>query len=360
MFANLYKFEPLIFSNMEENYLKKITTAVILIILIILAFFLIKPILMAIIIGLILAFIFSPVYDWFYKYTKSRNFSALLICLILLLVIILPIWFLTPIVIDQSIKIYTSAQQIDFVTPLKNFFPDLFVSEDFSSEVGSTIYGFVTKITSSLMTSFSKLILNFPIIFLQMLVVFFVLFFVLKDKEELVKYIQSLLPFSKETEKKLFKSSKDITVSVLYGQVVIGILQGIIVGIGFFIFKIPNALLLTLFAVLAGIFPIIGTAIVWIPVAIYFLIAGDSLPALGITVFGLMSSLIENLVKPAFVSKRTNLNTSLILIGMIGGLLMFGIMGIILGPLILAYLLIILELYRKKGEPSVFTNESSK
>lgn len=362
MFANLYKFNPLIFSNikMDREYLKKVTTAIILLVLIVLVFFLVRPILLSIIMGFILAFIFSPVYNWFYKYSKSKNLSALLICVILLVVIILPLWFLTPVVIDQSIKIYISVQQIDFVTPLKNFFPDLFVSEQFSAEIGSTIYGFVTKLTSSLMNSLSKLILNFAIIFLQLLVVFFVLFFVLRDKEELVEYIQSLLPFSKEVEKKLFKSSKDITVSVLYGQVVIGIFQGLIAGIGFFIFKVPNALLLTFFAALAGIFPIIGTALVWVPVVIYLLIAGDSLPAIGVMVFGICSSLVENLVKPAFISKRTNMNTSLILIGMIGGLLLFGILGIILGPLIIAYLLIILELYRDKGSPTVFTQENNK
>lgn len=362
MFANLYKFKPLVFSNtkMDEQYLKKITTAIVLVVLIVLAFLLVKPFLLSIIMGIILAFIFSPVYDWLHKYTKSKNFSALLICVLLLVLIILPLWFLTPIVIDQSIKVYMVSQQMDFVTPLKNFFPGLFVSEQFSTEIGSAIYSFVTKVTNSLMNSFSKLILNFPTMFLQILIVFFVLFFVLRDKEELVKYIQSLLPFSKEVEKKLFHSSKNITISVLYGQVVIGIVQGIIAGIGFFIFKVPNALLLTFFAALAGIFPIIGTALIWIPVVIYLFIAGESLPALGVMVFGLCSSLVENMVKPVFVSKRTNMNTSLILIGMIGGLFLFGILGIVLGPLILAYLLIVLELYRKKSEPTVFTEESSK
>lgn len=361
MFANLYKFRPLIFSNMamNEEYPKKITIAIILLILIVLAFFLVRPILLAIIMGLILAFIFSPVYDWVYRYSKSKNLSSLLICILLLVVIFLPLWFLTPIFVDQSIKIYIASQQMDFVTPLKNFFPELFVSEQFSAEIGSTIYSFVTRITNSLMSSFSQLILNFATIFLQLLIVFFVLFFVLRDKEDLVEYIKSLLPFSKEVEKKLFKSSKDMTVSVLYGQVVIGILQGIIAGIGFFIFKIPNALLLTFFAALAGIFPIIGTALIWVPVVIYLLIAGDSLPAIGVMVFGICSSLVENLVKPIFISKRTNMNTSLILIGMIGGLLLFGILGIILGPLIIAYLLIVLELYRDKGSPAVFKQETN-
>ena len=347
-------------TKMDKEYLKKITTAIILLILIVLVFFLIRPILLSIIMGLILAFIFSPVYDWTYKHLKSKNLSALLIVILLLVVIILPLWFLTPVIIDQSIKVYTASQQIDFITPLKNFFPGLFVSEQFSAEMGSTIYGFVTKATNSLMNSASKLILNFATIFLQLLVVFFVLFFVLRDKEELIKYIQSILPFSKEVEKKLFKSSKDITISVLYGQVVIGILQGIIAGIGFFIFGLPNALLLTFLAALAGIFPIIGTALVWVPVVIYLLIAGNSFPALGVAIFGLCSSLVENLVKPIFISKRTNMNTSLILIGMIGGLLLFGILGLILGPLIIAYLLIVLELYRDKGSPTIFTQEKNK
>ena len=361
MFANLYKFRQLIFNNkMDREYLKKITTAIILLALIILAFLLIKPILLSVIMGIILAFIFSPVYNWFYKYFKSKNLSASLICIILLVLIILPLWFLTPVVIDQSIKIYMASQQIDFITPLKNFFPDLFVSEEFSSEIGSTIYSFVTRATNSLMNSVSKLLLNFATIFLQLLIVFFTLFFVLRDKEELIKYIQSILPFSKDVEKKLFKSSKEITVSVLYGQVVIGIVQGLIAGIGFFIFKIPNALLLTFFAALAGIFPIIGTALVWIPVVIYLLISGESLPALGVAIFGICSSLMENMIKPIFISKRTKMNTLLILIGMIGGLLLFGILGIILGPLIIAYLLIVLELYRDKGSPDVFIQENNK
>ena len=84
--------------------------------------------------------------------------------------------------------------------------------------------------------------------------------------------MKSLLPFSKEVEKKIFDYSKGITSSVLYGQVIIGILQGIAAGLGFFIFGVPKALFLTLLAMMAGIFPIIGTTIIWLPVAIYLFI----------------------------------------------------------------------------------------
>ena len=115
----------------------------------------------------------------------------------------------------------------------------------------------------------------------------------------------------------------------------------------------PNALLLSLLAVVAGVFPIIGTGLVWIPLLIYLFIAGNTLSAVGVLLFGTLSSSLDNLVRPLIVSKMTKLNSSIVLIGMIGGLLMFGVLGIILGPLILSYLLILLEFYRKKGAPKV-------
>ncbi len=345
---------------MDEQYFKRIMTATILVFLIVLSFLLLKPILLSIIVGIILAFVFSPVYNWIYKIIKLKNISALLICILLIVLIILPIWFLTPILINQSLKVYFIAQQTDFVTPLQNIFPSLFASEEFSTEVGSITHSFVTKIANSLVNSLADIVLNFPVIFLQLLVVFFTFFFVLRDQEQLVAYVKSLLPFSKDVEKKLFESSKAITASVIYGQVIIGIIQGIFVGIGFFIFGVPNALLLTLLATLAGVFPIIGTMIVWLPVLIYLFIAGNTLSAIGILVFGVFSSNIDNFLRPIIVSKRTKLNSSIILIGMIGGLFLFGVLGLILGPLILAYLLILLELYRKKQLPKIFIQQEAK
>ena len=195
---------------------------------------------------------------------------------------------------------------------------------------------------------------------LQLLVVFFTFFFVLRDKDKLLDYIQSLLPFSKDVEKKLFTQTKGITMSVLYGQVVIGILQGLIAGIGFFIFGVQSALLLTLLAAVAGIFPVIGTAIVWVPVSIYLMTTGNNVSAVGVFVFGIIASTIDNILRPMFVAKRTTLPVSISLISMIGGFFLFGILGFILGPLIVAYLLIILEIYRNKKVPGLLQRQPDK
>lgn len=323
-------------------------TASILLVLLTLTFLILKPILMSIVLGVILAIILLPLYKYLTKKYNRPNIFALIICLILVLIIILPIWFLTPIALDQSFKVYQASQQMDFVTPLKSVFPSLFASDEFSKEVGSIIFSFVTRMANSLMNSISGIILNFPTLVLQWLVILFTLFFILRDKEKIIDYIKSISPFSRDIEKKFFESSKAITISVLYGQVVVGILQGLLVGIGFLLFRVPNNLLLTLFACAAGVFPILGTTIIWFPVMIYLFLTGNVLAATGIFVFGAFSTVMDNFLRPIIVSKRAMMHPALIMIGMIGGLFFFGIIGFILGPLILAYLLIVLELYRKK------------
>ena len=338
----------------DEDYFKKLGTLIILFILIILSFLVLKPILLSITIGVILAVVFAPVYDGIFKITNSRNFSSTIICIFLALLIILPIWFLTPIIIKQSFEVYLFAQQIDFATPLKAFFPSVFASEQFSEEIASILFSFVTNLANSAVNSFSKFILNFPIFFFQLIVVFFTLFFVLRDKEQFFEYVRGISPFSKDVENKLFKSSKNITLSVIYGQVFIGIIQGVIIGIGFFIFNVNNALFLTLIASLAGIFPVIGTAIVWIPISIYLFIGDNTFASIGIVIFGIFSSTIDNVLRPMIVSRWARMHPLILLIGMIGGLFLFGILGFILGPLILAYIFIILETYRKERAQGVF------
>ncbi|HKL23380.1 MAG TPA: AI-2E family transporter [Candidatus Nanoarchaeia archaeon] len=345
---------------MDKSYWRHITSTLILVVLIGLSFFLLKPILLSIITGIILAFLFRPVYNYLTKKGLHKNLSATIVSVVLVLLVVVPLWFVIPVLIDQSIQIFISSQSIDFVTPLKNLFPSAFSYDVFTDQIGTTISSFITKITGSVMTGLADLISNFPTIFLKTLVVLFIFFFTLRDNEKFIEYIQSILPFSKEIEKKLFKSSRDITSSILYGQIIIGIIQGVFVGIGFFLFGLDNALFLTLAACLAGIFPIIGTAIIWIPVVIFLFAGGLAIPALGIILFGFVSTFLENAIKPTFVAKRTNVHSSVILLGMVGGLFVFGILGFILGPLILSYLLIILEIYRDKRSPGIFIHSPKK
>ncbi len=345
---------------MDETYFKRITTTVLLGVLVILAFFLLKPVLLAIVTGFILAFVFSPIYNWLYKLTKNRSLPSVIICIFILAAIILPLWFFAPMIIEESIKLYRMAIALDIITPLKTLFPNFFASQEFTQEASSIIQSFIVNAANSLMNYLSNLLLDLPTIIAKIFVVFFTFYYALRDKDEMIAYIKSILPFSKEIEKKLFDSTKDITFSILYGQVIIGVIQGIILGIGFFLFGVDNALLLSVLGILAGVLPILGPMIVGVPVAIALLLAGNSISAFGILVFALIASQSDHFLRPLLVSKRAKLHSALVLIGMIGGFILFGILGLILGPLILAYLVIIIETYRNKTIPAVLIQEPDK
>src|SRR3972149_8239726 len=146
---------------MNEDLFKKAASVFFFSALIILTFLILKPIFIALFIAFLLAFIFSPLYNFFNKHLRSENISAGIIVVFLLVLIILPIWFLTPILLDQSFALFQGVQQIDFIKPLKGIFPDLFASEKFSAEVGSVLPSFASKTANGLSNSFAKVILNF-------------------------------------------------------------------------------------------------------------------------------------------------------------------------------------------------------
>lgn len=340
----------------EEAYLRRGLSIVIVLGLIVLSYILLKPILMSLITGVILASIFVPVFKKLNKKIKNKSAVSLILTILLILLIVIPSWILIPILLNESISIFRATQSLDLVTPVKAAFPSLFSNEEVASELARSLQNFAQDITGNLMNSVAGFLLEeFPNLVLYMTVILFSFFFVLRDHEQLIRYVKGISPFPKEIDKKLFKSTKDITNSVLYGQFVIGMLQGVLVGVGFFIFGVPNALFLTILAVIAGIFPVIGATIIWVPLVIYLFFTGWSLwPLFGIIAFGVAGSFFENSTKPAMVSRKTNVHSGVILFGMIGGLIVFGIMGFVIGPLVLAYLLIFFDIIRDKGAPSIF------
>jgi len=339
---------------MNDQYSKKIATTVIFAIVVILAFLIMKPILLSVVMGGLLAFMFLPLFKLVKKRVGSGFFSASIISFFLAVVSILLFWFLVPLFIEQSVKVFLQLQTMDLMSPLKQIFPSFFASEAISVEVGSALSSFVNNLSTFTVRAFSNLLLNLPAITLQFFVVCVTFFFVMKDYDLMSKYLRSVLPFSKEVENKLFNQSKGITYAVVYGQIVTGLIQGLIVAIGLYLFGVSNATLLSLLAILAGVLPIVGTTIVWVPVCIYLFATGNLFDFVGILVFGMIAFIVDNFLRPLIVSKRTNVHTSIVLVGMIGGVFMFGILGLLIGPLILAYFFTILDIYRDKGSPDVF------
>tara|TARA_Y100000310_G_scaffold316318_1_gene367866 strand:+ start:1321 stop:2358 length:1038 start_codon:yes stop_codon:yes gene_type:complete len=330
----------------DKSTFKNMITVGLVLGLFILAGLIIRPIIIAIISGILLAYIFYPVYKWILRKLERETLSALIVCLGLLIIIIGASSIILRSLIKQAINFYFIFQSFDLSTIL-NQIPS--ISTELSTTVGGSLNTFISKILADGLSKSGDFILNLPIILLQLFVAIFIFFFTLRDGKKAVDYLRSLDLFEKEIQDKFFKQFKDITYSVLMGQIVVGIIQGLIAGIGYFIFRVPNPLILTLLTMLVGIIPLIGPWLIWIPVVIYLFLSGNAGAGIGLLIYGaVIISWLDTMIRPLIVSKKTQINSAIVIVGMIGGLFVFGILGLILGPLILAYILLIIELYRKK------------
>jgi len=341
----------------EKNF-KDIATIILVAGLFILAILILKPVAFSVIFAILLGYIFYPVYKFLLKRLKSENFTAFLICMLLLMIILILIIFILSSIVNQAINFYLDLQTLDLAKMMQESMPS-FLSSELGKIVGNSLNKNIPLVISYFLGKLSGFVLNLPVILLQVFVVMFVFFFSLRDGKKAMNYLRSLSPLSKEIENKFFRQFKDITNSVLLGQVVVGILQGVVAGIGYFIFGVPYALFLTLLTMLVGIIPLIGPWLVWVPVDVYLLTSGKTGAGLGLLIYGLIIiSWLDTIIRPLIVSRRTEINSAIVIIGMIGGLFVFGILGLILGPLILGYVLLVLEIYRKKksGE-SLFLKE---
>jgi predicted PurR-regulated permease PerM len=334
-----------------EKQFKKLIIAGSILALIILSLIVVWPILISIITGLLLAYILSPLYNFAFKFIKEKNISAVIIVLLLIFLLFIPIWFLFPIVTRQIFDSYTYSQKIGFSAIIGKILP-----EALSTDTTAMINSFISKIVNLIFSSFSDSLLNIPNLLLQIAVILLVFFFAMRDADKLKKYIKDISPFSKSLEENLEKQFRDITNSVVYGHIVLGIIQGILTGIALFILGIQNALLLTIIAIFAAIIPILGAWLVWVPVVIYLFISGRTGAAIFLLLYGsILVSWIDNLLLPYIVSRKANVSSAVVLVGMLGGLFVFGILGLILGPLILSYLVILLDAYKNKKLAEFFS-----
>jgi len=327
----------------DQVDIKKGIVGAIILGIFVLTFFILKPIIIPIIFGLLFAYIFSPLYKKIKTKIKGKNIPALLLLLGLVVLIAVPMFYIVPILVNQAFDTYVLIQNVNM-----NEIVGGFVQSDISSTIAINLDNLIGQIFSGFLNQFKNMLINLPSMLLLFAVFLFTFYFAIRDSDDLREYISTLSPFSDSTEKKFLKEFRGITNAIVFGQVFIGIIQGLAVGVGLFFLGVPKTLILTFIASIVSMIPILGSWIVWFPVGLYLIFAGQMFHGIFLLLYGaLFVSTIDNLLRPYILSKQSNLPIALSVIGTIGGLYFFGIAGLVLGPLVLAYVLIIIEFYQQ-------------
>lgn len=308
-----------------------------------------RPFLPVLIIGASLSVVLHPVFEWLNKHvTGERSWlSSLITIMMFIIVLAVPLYFIGSSVFKQSQEVYTSIANGgagNFIQTLSQKISTV-VSESFVVDVDQKVADLITFVTSniaSIFTSTLSTILSFLLVLLAM-------FYFLKDGAHWRHIIVRLSPLSDADDSKILSRLSKAVSGVLKGYLLIALSQGILMGIGLWVFGVPHPALWAVLAAIASLVPSIGTALVAAPAILFLFLTAGTAPALGLLIWSLiLVGTVDNMLNPILVGKETSIHPLLILFSVLGGIVLMGPVGLLIGPLAISLLLALVSIYQEK------------
>ncbi len=329
--------------------IQTISFLVLLLLVFILVLFIFKPFVNIIALAVILAILFHPIYVRLLPQVKYPAVASLLTVLLIILIIALPIWFFGQVIFNEIVSLYERYRNGGFVidkTEIIASLPDQVQTtiQSLSADINS----FIGRISSQAFASFSSILSNVAGFIIATFMLFFIVYYMLRDGSKIKAVLMDISPMSTEHENKLISKIIAAVNGVVKGSFLVALAQGVIATIGFVIFGVPEPLLWGAFTVVAALVPTVGTSLSLIPAVIYLFITGHTPQAIGLLIWGAVAvGLVDNFLGPKLVGRSTKLHPVLVLLAVIGGLKFFGVLGFLIGPILLAIFVALIDMYRK-------------
>jgi len=313
--------------------------------------------------GVVFAIIFAPLQSRLLRATKGKpTVAALLSLLVIVLMVLLPLALITASLVDQVAGIYTmvSSGQIDFAGYFQivmRALPDWAISILERNELTNLaslqtkITEFAAQISQAAATYALNIGRNTLDFVVSMTIMLYLLFFLLRDGRILAARIQRAVPLSIEYKGRLFQNFTTVIRATVKGNVLVAIAQGALGGFIFWLLDVSGPLLWGVVMAFLSLLPAIGAALVWGPVAIYFLVTGNIWQGVVLAAYGvLVIGLVDNILRPILVGKDTKLPDYVILLSTLGGMALFGLNGFVIGPVIAALFIAAWDLFCHSDE----------
>ena len=334
-------------------------TFLILVVIVSLAFvWILWPFFGAILWGTILAILFAPLYRRLVDFLKQRRtVAALATVTIVLLIVILPLTLIGGLLVQEGLGVYEKFQAGD-LNPGRYFQQVLGVLPAWVNNLidrfGLTNFGAIQEKLSTGVVQGGQFVaakaLNigqntFDFI-VNLAIVLYLLFFLLRDGDDLARRIRTAIPLHAHQKRELFNSFTTVIRATVKGNVVVAIVQGALGGLIFWFLGVHAAVLWAVVMAFLSLLPAVGSALVWLPVAIYFLVTGATWQGIVLIAFGvLVIGLVDNVLRPILVGKDTKIPDYVVLISTLGGMAIFGLNGFVIGPVIAAMFIAVWDIF---------------
>jgi predicted PurR-regulated permease PerM len=318
------------------------------------------PFLVPLVWSAVLAIFFFPMYERLnVRLTPGRAalVSTLAVTFLLIVPALLILFFTARQGLDASAHLQ-AALAVHGQGPDRGFLPDVeawirhrLPASMQSIDIEGQLQAGAAKLGSFIAGSIGALLKNFANFFVDLFLLIFTLFFMFRDGKSVVRALRHLLPFDADIQREMMKESRELIFASVAVALVIAAIQGFLGGVAFAITGIPTPIFWGVVIAFFSLLPVVGSALVWFPGALWLGFTGHWGRFFVVVVICLgVSTVADNIVRPLLLSNRTRLNDLLLFIGVIGGLEVFGLLGLVAGPTILAAAMGVFRVYMEHRE----------
>ena len=331
------------------------------------AFLILTPFLTAITWAVILAILVYPLYAWLLQLLRGRaTLAAITVIVVITLIVILPGVELVRFLADETVSLMQSVRSLldeegkqewlakPWVQQLLGWWSMVsFRLMDFKINWKELLVQGAQSSSTFLVTQVKGIAQNVLSFSINFIIALFTLFFVLRDGAEFLRRVQRLLPMDREHQERLLKNIVDAVTAVVHGSLVVATVQGLLAGLAYWVLGVPFAALWGVVTAFAALLPVGGSTMVTVPASIYLFLQGENVRGVILLVWSLgVVGMVDNILKPLLIGNRLGVPVLFLFFGILGGLALFGAIGIILGPALFALLRALLDLYSEEYSSS--------
>jgi len=321
----------------------------------------VQPFLDVLVWAAILVVLFAPAHAWLLARTRRPVLSAALSVLLVLITVIAPLVFVTSTVLGEIGVLTTkvqaayqrlrtdpaAAQQARQALAVANQYVDL--DQLLSSD---ELKNQATRVSQWLLERSAGFVGGLFSVLVGIFFTIFTLYYLFRDREAIVRRLPEVLPLDPEDSRAILARTREVITASVYGVLIIALIQGTLGGVMFWILGIPSAIVWAVLMTVLCMIPMAGSALVWAPAAIYLGLTGEYTKAVVLFLFGiLVIGTVDNFLRPRLVGGKTRMHELFIFFSVLGGLKVFGVVGLLVGPVVLAVTLALLEVFRRGGAP---------
>ncbi|WP_122089212.1 AI-2E family transporter [Halalkalicoccus subterraneus] len=312
-----------------------------------LGLFVLLPYFQFVLFGVVLAYILHPIQQRIERYIRP-TVAAISVVIATLLLVLLPLVYVVTVAVQQSLGVVDSFREGQLTVGM---IQDVLETNEYAVDFVALYEANQERIATTLQDitiGAINVVGGLPSLFIGLTVTLFVLFALLRDGERLLAWVQWVLPVDDAVLDELRTGLDQLMWASVVGNVAVAAIQAVLLGIGLLVAGVPAVVFLTVATFVLTLLPLVGAFGVWVPAAAYLTVMGRPTAGAAIAVYGLLVTLSDTYFRPALIGQTSAYNSTIVVVGIFGGLVAFGAVGLFIGPVVLGGVKLTLDCFARE------------